>query len=405
MSRKNIICLVVDRLHAGMLGAYGNSWSHSDHFDHLAAESILFDQAFIESPRTDRIYRAYWQGLHGAHSGQRGSGQSFPRILTNAGWHTALVTDEPELVRLGPAADFAEQLLIDAPQVDTAAANVSDTQLARLFMAVTEWLASPREPFCLWVHARGMSGPWDAPLELRNQFADPEDPTPPDFVEVPNRLLAEDYDPDELLGISHAYAGQTALLDSCLGALVDHLEQSGLAATTQLTVLSARGFPLGEHLRVGPCDEAMYNETIQIPWLMRFPDGLGKMVRSHALVEPSDLPGTLLDWLELDRGKLPAGAVSLLPIVRGQRESIRDCVYMASDGERAIRTPAWLLRQPENGPAELYAKPSDRWEVNEVAKLCDDVVAGLKRAVVELEQAAEVRELPPLDENLVTVVD
>jgi hypothetical protein len=35
------------------------------------------------------------------------------------------------------------------------------------------------------------------------------------------------------------------------------------------------------------------------------------------------------------------------------------------------------LRQPITGAAELYAKPSDRWEVNEVAKLLPEVAAGL----------------------------
>jgi arylsulfatase A-like enzyme len=251
-----------------------------------------------------------------------------------------------------------------------------------------------------------MSAAWDAPLALRNAYADPEDPVPPDFVAVPNRWLAEGYDPDELLGITHAYAGQISLLDSCIGALVDHLRESGAAETTQLTLLSARGFPLGEHRRVGPCDEPLYNETVQIPWLMRFPDGLGKLARTQALVQPSDLPGTLLDWLGLDRGKLAAPrAASLLPIIRGEADSVRDRAFLVSSHDRAIRTAAWMLRQPTDGPPELYAKPSDRWEVNEVGRLCADVVAGLQAALAEFEHSGAEGEMRPLADALVTEVD
>ena len=46
----NAICLVFDRLHAGYLGAYGNSWIETPAFDRLASQSFLFDRALIDSP-------------------------------------------------------------------------------------------------------------------------------------------------------------------------------------------------------------------------------------------------------------------------------------------------------------------------------------------------------------------
>ncbi len=200
-------------------------------------------------------------------------------------------------------------------------------------------------------------------------------PLPPDFVDVPDRMLAADYDPDELLGISHAYAGQVALVDRCLGVLVDHLDESGLAATTQLTLLSARGYPLGEHLRVGRCDNALYNETVQIPWLMRFPDEMGRMARSQALVLPSDLPGTLLDWLELDRSSLATGcATSLLPIIRGEQASAaRPCLHdfdertghshaaPGSCGSRTMSRPSYSPNPPTAGKSTKRHACATTW--------------------------------------------
>jgi hypothetical protein len=301
---KNLICVVVEGLHAGMVGAYGNSWIRTASLDALACESFLFDQAFIESPLLEQTYRAYWHGLHTADRRALGEDAlSLPHLLTAAGLHTALLTDSAEVAGLLPAAEFSEQLLIESPESARSAGDIAETGLARLFGAATDWLRAPREPFCLWIHARGMAGPWDAPLDMRNRFAEEEDPQPPALVEVPNHWLPDDFDPDEPLGIKHAYAGQVALLDLCLGAFLDEFDASPLADTTQLTFISTAGFPLGEHHRIGPCDEALYNELTQLVWMMRFPDGLGKLSRTQALARPSDLPIALLEWLELDRAQ------------------------------------------------------------------------------------------------------
>jgi Sulfatase len=404
---KNLISLVVDRLHAGMIGAYGNSWIRTARLDQLASESFLFDQAFVDSPELERLYRAYWLGWHGAlRQGAPEGGASLPQLLASAGMHTALVTDEPEVAGLLLAADFAEQVLVESPAVDQTAADVSQTHLARVFGAATEWLRSAPKPFCLWVHARGMGGPWDAPLAMRNHFAAEEDPEPPTLVAAPNFWLPDESDPDEVLGIKHAYAGQISALDLCVGAFGEQLDQSGLSADTQWTLLAARGFPLGEHRRVGPCDEALYNETAQLVWLMRFPDQLGKLARSQALAQPADLPGTLLDWLGVDRRRLGAGhASSLLGIIDSSVESLRDRAFMRSRHDSAIRTPAWHLRQPIAGAAELYAKPGDRWEVNEVAKLLPDIVVGLEAALDEFDRGGITDPLAPLAEPLVSEVD
>jgi hypothetical protein len=402
---KNVICLVVDRLHAGMIGAYGNSWIRTTALDKLACQSFLFDQALVDSPALAKLYRAYWLGQH-ALDKRPASGASLPRLLAEAAVHTALLTDEAEVAGLALAADFAERVFVKSPAEARTVGDVSQTGLARVFEAASAWLQSAPQPFCLWVHARGMSGAWDAPLALRNRFADEEDPRPPSFEAVPDYWLPDEYDADEVLGIKHAYAGQVAALDACAGALFDELEQSPLAANTQLTFLAARGFPLGEHGRVGPCDDALYNETAQLAWLMRFPDGRGKLARSQALVQPADLPGTLVEWLGLDRGRLGSGhATSLLDIIDGRVESLRDCAPMISLHDRAIRTPGWHLREPQGGAAELYAKPGDRWEVSEVASLVNDIVVGLQAALAEIEAAGCVDRLPPLAEALSSTVD
>ena len=71
------------------------------------------------------------------------------------------------------------------------------------------------------------------------------------------------------------------------------------------------------------------------------------------------------------------------------------------DGQRALRTPGWYLRLA--AAPELFAKPDDRWEVNDVADRCDGIVDALRRLAgqyEELLQANRLEELPPLDETL-----
>ena len=80
--------------------------------------------------------------------------------------------------------------------------------------------------------------------------------------------LAENFDPDEILAVSQSYSGQVSLWDECLGIFLDSFQSSALAESTLLMLLGARGYPLGEHPRIGACDGALYNELIQIPWVV-----------------------------------------------------------------------------------------------------------------------------------------
>ena len=88
-----------------------------------------------------------------------------------------------------------------------------------------------------------------------------------------------------------------------------------------------------------------------------------------------------------------------MPVVRGEVDSIHDRLCIAgSGGQQAIRTPAWYLR--DGAEPELFAKPDDRWEVNDVSDRCEEVVDSLRSALVEYEESVRsghLTELPPLE--------
>lgn len=403
----NAICFVIDRLHAGYVGAYGNTWVDTPSLDRLASQSTVFDRALIDSPHLDRLYRSYWQGWHAMCPALPDGRPSLVALLRDAGIQTALLTDEPQVARHPLAVDFDQTIEIDPPWQTETAADVDRTHFAKCFVEIINWLGAARKPFLLWCHLGGLGSTWDAPLRFRQGYCEEGDPLPPETPEVPERMLPADCDPDELLGIRQSYAGQVLLLDACLGAMLEYLDGLPAGRETLLTLTSARGFPLGEHRRVGPCDDALFGELVQVPWMMRLPGPRDAVSRSQAMVEPADLWATLLDAWGIDDAPVSPTAISLLPIVRGQTEPTRDrlCV-LGPNGRRAIRTPAWHLLT-DSEPA-LYAKPDDRWEVNDVASRCREVAECLQDALMQYDltlPVGRVSELPPLGDVLLHGLD
>ena len=315
-----------------------------------------------------------------------------------------MLTDELAVARHPLVVDFDELIEIDPPWQPKGAEEIEQTHLARCFVQAIDWLESARRPFLLWCHLAGLGTAWDAPLGFRHTYWEDGDPEPPTSAEVPEMMLEEDHDPDKLLGISQAYAGQVSLLDTCLGAFLEFVDGSPAGGETVLALTSARGFPLGEHRRVGPCDEALYGELVHVPLMLRLPGFSGAAARSRALVEPADLWATLLDCCGAeDVPESPTGG-SLMPIVRQEVELLRDRLCIAGDrSDRAIRTPAWYLRTAAE--PELFAKPDDRWEVNNVSDRCREVVECLRDVLAQYEQtlhSGRVSELPPLSEVLLS---
>ena len=316
--------------------------------------------------------------------------------LSSMGVATTLLSDDSEVNRNPLANHFtsASQLKISSPEVR--AERVEETQLAQVFAAAVDELKRATPPHLLWIHAQGLASAWDAPLALRRSLMGDEDPDPPSGVEVPAEVLPRDYDPDALFGIVQACAGQVLVLDTCLGVLLDAVRAKSASEDVLFLLTSPRGFPLGEHLRVGDVDDVLYGELVHLPCLIRRSDGVGAMARDHALVQATDIAATLADWFGLGDSFKTAGQASsatqtqsLLPLTEPMSALWpRDRVCSETGGERAIRTHAWFLRRPADGKPELYRKPDDLWETNEIADRCANIVEQLLAALNEFQQAA-----------------
>ena len=309
---------------------------------------------------------------------------------------------------------------------------VENTAVARTVGAAIDWLGrlGPEPgPFLLWLDLFSPHGPWDPPQPYRDQYAaeDPdefeageegdlveEDEAGPEtleevpvLIDVPAGAVGDVLDEAELLRLRRTYAGAVTLLDAQLGRLFAELERTGRADDTLLIFTADQGEPLGEHGYVRRFRPWLYEELIHTPLILRLPKGEAGGTRHQALVQSVDLLPTALAALGLP----PAEGVhghDLLPLIRGERSKLRDYACLGMDVEEfAIRTHHWHFLLPtepdpdEDPPRapELYRKPEDRWDQNDVAAEHPEVAEHLEltlRRFVEAVGRGNLDALPAL---------
>jgi arylsulfatase A-like enzyme len=390
----NVLVIVIDGLRASALGAYGNTSYATPALDRFAAESLLLDWCFAPSPELDDIYRALWHSNSLADS---------PPVASLAGrfavegYTTTLVTDDPSVSTCTSANDFDDIVQVvgslEMASNGKRAIESSETDLAHIFSATIQQFGEIRQdqPRLVWLHARGMYGPWDAPVELQQSLLDENDPPTVKSIAPPDFIMGSAEGPDAAFRYACAYAAQVMVLDQCLEELVD-ATAAGRDDRWLITLVGARGFPLGEHSRIGGVDPRTHAEQLQVPWLVRFPDRMGQLVRVAALTSHHDLLPTLVDYIDRRRtlDQSAFDGASVVPFASSLRAGWRDAAISTSASARSIRTLAWCLREDfahnknsitsndAGSNPELYVRPDDRWEANDVAKLCPEVVEELR---------------------------
>ena len=94
------------------------------------------------------------------------------------------------------------------------------------------------------------------------------------------------------------YWGLVTQVDRSVGAILDSLENLGLADNTIVIFTSDHGDMMGAHRLLAKT--VMYEESVKIPWLMRFPHKLKQQVIENRVSHIDRVP-TLLDLLSADQ--------------------------------------------------------------------------------------------------------
>src|SRR4051794_6073441 len=347
------------------------------------------------------------------------------------------IEDEPGL-RLPPEddPDFAlwkgrwEQFLRNRAVLKTQ--DEENTGVARTVRAAIDWLGRSSDgsrPFLLWLDVFSPHGPWDPPEPYRDQYAaaepdefeagdegdlvEEEDEEELDLeegrvlIDVPAGAVGEVLDEAELLRLRRTYAGTVTLVDRWLGELFDALRRLGRMDDSLVVFTSDQGEPLGEHGYVRRFRPWLYEELIHTPLIIRMPGARFGGTRHQAMVQTVDLLPTILGAFGVAPGdEPPIHGHDLLPLIRGEQTKVRDYACMGMDVEEfALRTHLWHLILPvevdpdEPRSPELYRKPEDRWDQNDVIEqhpeVADQLELALRRFVETLGRDA-LEDLAPL---------
>jgi arylsulfatase A-like enzyme len=366
-----ILVVEASALHLGFLGCYGNDWVATPDLDRLAAESVAFDQHVADSPEPAA---ARPPRLRGVAEGR----YPFP---------------VPRKATADPAIRFE---IID---------GLADFA-GRTIEAVDRTLADGQE--VLWVDGPDLSPPWRLSGELLAVYAGEGGGHPIPEPPVGLRRL----DLPEYTRLHDTYAAVVTAFDAQLGAVLDHLRQRGLFDGLLACVTARCGLALAEHGMVGSARAWLHDELVHVPLIVRLPAGEEAGLRIPALTQPVDLVPTF--WEFLGRPVPMSHGRSLWPLIRGKLEAVRP--YAAS-GLRVGHSEEWLLRAPDlalllpiSVPAgdpprqpQLYVKPDDRWEVNDLAPRQPEQAEALEktlRAFVEATMRPGPLEYPPLPEEV-----
>lgn len=451
------IVIVFDALPLGQMGCYGSEWVETPHLDALALDGFVFDQCLSHRPSAGAWRSAVFSGQSPVGVPPPPADQ--PTILGNmlrrAGIPLALITDEagfPETARAGgwladgasvdfctvdplPRDDWASlEVLRSHPSYrlppDHHAAFVSATdrwreQLGRrqamgdgadraieqVFAVAGEWLAVRPQRGVLWIETAVAGGSWLPPSTLVDKYRDEETPEP--IVDPLPSLLGEVIAEEDLLAVQAGWAARLGYLDRVVGAFVELLRELALFDRCALLLTANQGYPLGQHQALGMCQPWLYEERVHLPLLVRLPGGR-RAGRSPALVQPVDGFATLCSLLDLGDQvptaardlavPIPTRSVDLVPLLKGEMLKVRDyACYGLDDREYGIQANTWKLLMPvgrQHPPRQrlLFARPEDRWDMNDLASQHEAVADRLELALrryLDAEKRDTFDELPP----------
>ena len=222
-------------------------------------------------------------------------------------------------------------------------------------------------PFLLVLSWGPPHAPYETAPEAYRQMYDPNSielrpNVPPEMAEEARNWIA-------------GYYAHCTALDDCLGALLQTLEDEGLAENTIFVFTSDHGDMLGSQGEVKK--QRPWEESIRVPFLLRWPQRFGRQGREvDALLDTPDILPTLLSLTDIpipdtvegrdfsatiEGGEDPSGGAALIycPHPFGQ--------FLRPDGGReyrGIRTRNHTYARDLNGPWLLYDNEADPYQLD-----------------------------------------
>ena len=415
--RPNIVFVIADDLRYDGLGCTGNPHARTPNLDRLAAEGLLLKNFFVATPLCSPSRASFLTGLY-PHAHRVVNNDkvgldvishtlyTFPRMLREAGYETAFIgkwhmgLDDSRRPGFDRWISFKGQGLYLDPVVnlDGLPKQLDGYMTDHLNRWAVEFVEKPHDrPFLLYLSHKGVHAPFIPAPRHEGLYGDVRPATPgsagddlkgkPALTRQVGRV-----DPLELEGVAPEPAEPSrgrggggplevlrnqmrclASVDEGVGQVLAALEHRGLLDDTVVIFTSDNGYLHGEHglynTKYWP-----YEESIRVPFLMRYP----RLVRPGTVREQMVLNVDVApSILALARVTPPAKfhGRSFLPLLQdpvvGWRtaalaEFFPEKVNPRVPAWQAVRTDRWkYIHYPRlDGMDELYDLASDPVEMN-----------------------------------------
>ena len=410
--RPNIVLILADDLGYGDLGCYGQRLIQTPNMDRLAAEGLLFRQAYAGGPVCTPSRSVLMTGFHNGHTPAR---DNIPH------YHTYLQEEDVTVAEVLKQAGYrcggvGKWSLGDAATVGRATNQGFDTWFGYLnqdhaHYYYTEYLddddgrlelsgnTESREHYshdliaerALQFIKNNKGHPFFlyAAFTLPHFSSKSEDP---DGLAVPSTAPYADSDWD---GKSKKYAAMIHLLDRDVGRIVALIEELDVARDTLIILTSDNGGHSATPERFntsGPLRGFKRDLTeggIRVPFIARWPGTIPMGASSEEIVTFWDMMPT---FAELADTRVPSGidGISVVNALVGRRiEAPHEYLYWdyghcRDRYDQAVRIGKWKgIRLGQEAKLQLYDLENDIAETNDIADERPDVVRQIGAAMAE----------------------
>ncbi len=336
-------------------------------FDRLAAEGVLFTQAYVNAPSCTPCRSSLLSGQHFWRTGRSAILQgaiwddaipTYPLMLEQSGyaighthkvWSPGTPANQPYGAQrtafnsAGRAFNRFSQF-VDKAKDKAAARQTLLEEVRGNFDSFLKTVDS-EQPFCYWFGPTNCHRKWIKGSGKSHWGLDPD--------QLEGKLPAYLPDVPEVRQDFCDYLGEAQAFDAGLGVLLEELDRRGLADNTIVVVSGDHGIP---GIPRGKCN--LYDLGTQVPLVVRWPKVAGKGLVVDDFVCLPDLAPTFLEAAGVDRPEVMTGR-SLVPVLEKKQAGLVDAtrdhvidgrerhVARARTGnlpypQRAIRTAEYL---------------------------------------------------------------
>ncbi len=310
----NVVLISLDTLRADRLGSYGGPAINSPSIDALAAESLLFENAWSPAtytlPSHVSIFSGQLPSVHGvqrpANRIDRARTTLLANYLAERGYTTGSFTGGGYLhPNFGFASGFESYGTIDPvtnPESleirEGAATNsllsmdlIEDNNIER----VVEWLEShANESFLLFFHSY-IAHQFDPSPEAARALG--VKPRVPEDFETLQLLFSHENPPEEhRKRLFELYDATVRQADTAVGRLIETLRELELLEDTIVVLTSDHGKEIGDHGKINH-GHTLHHELVNVPLILRVPGYAAE--RRAAPVSGVDIFPTILELLDL----------------------------------------------------------------------------------------------------------